>query len=443
MPVSIKGKTPKVLREEAQKLLTEAQTYNQEHGDDWTSERESKFDAMLDDALTLKKAADSQDRIRELAEMRGDRNPGDGRPPEGDPGNPGEGKAKLRIRTLRQDGPGRPHYADRDAGRRGSVEYQAGWNEYVRFGKEMNPTRYANLQSDNAAQAGYLIASEQFAAGILKEVDDMLFVRRYAKVHTVPEATSLGIRRRTARANTFAWGTELQVASNDTTLAYGKKILTPHPATGSIKLSRDLVRRSMDAVSEVQSELARNAGELQEDAFLLGTGYLQALGIFTPSTNGISTSRDVQTGSATNLTLDGLIDAKFLLKGQYRRGLLGEVRWLFNRTGIKLAAKLKDDENQPIFRIGAGRQQDGGPPEDELLGFPVDESERAPGTFTTGQYVGSLQNWRYYEIADALDYELQYLDQLYAETSEIGYIARIKCDGMPTQEEAFVRLITN
>jgi len=77
---------------------------------------------------------------------------------------------------------------------------------------------------------------------------------------------------------------------------------------------------------------------------------------------------------------------------------------------------------------------------DILLGFPIDESERVPNTFTNGNYVGLLANWNYYEIADALDMEVQVLVEKYADTNQIGYIGRLKTDGMPTLEEAFVRV---
>jgi HK97 family phage major capsid protein len=70
----------------------------------------------------------------------------------------------------------------------------------------------------------------------------------------------------------------------------------------------------------------------------------------------------------------------------------------------------------------------------------LDESEKVPHTFTNGLYVGLLANWRYYEIADALDMEVQVLDQLYAVTNQIAYIGRLKTDGMPTLEEAFARV---
>jgi HK97 family phage major capsid protein len=277
-----------------------------------------------------------------------------------------------------------------------------------------------------------LLASEQFAAGILKDVDDLLFIRRYARIHTVLEAGSLGIRKRTTRMNTFGWSSELVVSNEDTALAYGKKVLTPQHLTGQIKLSRDLVRRSMNgAVAEVMSEMARDAGEKMEDGYMTGNGAQQPLGVFTASHDGISTGRDVNTGSATTILADSLFDMKYKLKAPYR----DSARWMFHRDGVKIVSKLKDSQNQYLWQPGL---QAGQP--DRLLNLPLDESERAPSTFTNGNYVGLLANWRFYEIADALDMEVQVLDQLYAGTNQIGYIGRLKTDGMPTLEEAFARL---
>jgi HK97 family phage major capsid protein len=173
-----------------------------------------------------------------------------------------------------------------------------------------------------------------------------------------------------------------------------------------------------------------------EDKYLTGSGAQEPLGVFTPSTDGISTSRDVSTGSATSITADGLIDAKFALKAAYRSAAVSP-RWLFHRDAIKIVSKLKDTTNQYLWQPGL---QAGQP--DRLLNFPVDESERVPSTFTTGLYVGLLAVWRYYEIADALDMEMQQLNELYAGTNQVGWIFRMKTDGLPTLEEAFVRLKT-
>lgn len=437
MAVQVAGKGTKQLQEERATLIANARKLHEEHADDWTSDRDAQYNEMMSDASQLQGA------VKRLNQLDSLDSPQPGQPsrqngPTDVPGAGTDGANQdltIMVRAGR-DAQGRPRYIPQPVTQRGSADYRDQFASFLQNGQ-----RSAALQSDSTTQAGYLVASEQFASEMLKEVDDLLFIRRYARIHTVPGADSLGIRKRTARASTFNWSPELVVSDEDTSLKYGKRVLTPHHMTGMIKLSRDLLRRSIIPVEgEVRGELARDAGEVMEDAYLTGTGDQQPLGVFTASTDGISTSRDVVTGSTTDFTADGILNAKYSLKGQYRRGERGSLRWLMSRTGINKVALLKDSNNQYLFRVGVGFAADNGMPEDRLLEIPVDESERAPSTFTDGNYVALLANWRYYEIADALDMEIQVLLEKYADTNQVGYIGRLKTDGMPTLEEAFVRM---
>jgi HK97 family phage major capsid protein len=429
-----KGKTNKELLEARAKLVTEARSYLEANESNWSKECDEKYNAMISDTSDITAALERRKAIENIeARQRSARiTPDD---PSVNPSRTQDEKRQVAIRSFSRDG--KPQYKFVDCGARGSADYEQAFTHALHRGKDsLLPNQLAALQSDSPEQAGYLLASEQFAAGLLKEVDDLLFIRRYAKIHTVAEAGSLGIRKRTARMNTFGWSSELTVSSEDTALKYGKKVLTPHHLTGMIRLSRDLVRRTMQGiVTEVQSEMSRDAGEAMEDGYLTGHGAQQPLGVFTASADGISTARDVATGSATSITADGLVDAKYALKAQYRTGLLGAVRWLFHRDAVKIISKLKLQDNQYLWQPGL---QMGQP--DMLLGYPIDESERVPNTYTSGLYCGLLANWNYYEIADALDMEIQVLFEKYADTNQIGYIGRLKTDGMPTLEEAFVRL---
>lgn len=454
MAVSVAGKSVKELKELRAELINKAQAYHNEHADSWAAENDTTFSEYMSDADAYGSAAKRLEAIgQNLAAVEG------ARPPQNDPqqrpGNPqGAESQQSRMISVRDgyNSDGSPRYVQAAVGARGGEDYQKNFAAHLQTGRmiaglQMNTgvqdgiSRYATLQSDNAERAGYLVASEQFAAEMLKEVDDLLFIRRYATIHTVREASSLGIRKRTGRLSTFDWTSELEVAAQDAALKYGKRVLTPHHLTGQVRMSRDLVRRSIiSAESEVRGEMGRDAGEVMEDAYLTGTGDRQPLGVFTASPDGISTDRDVTTGGANAITADGLIGARYALKSQYRNGTRGSLRWLFHRNTIELIAKLKDANNQYLFRTGAGFASDNGMPEDTLLGIPVDESERVPNTVTDGNYIGLLANWRYYEIADALDMEVQVLYELFALTNEIGYIGRLKTDGMPTLEEAFVRL---
>ena len=164
---------------------------------------------------------------------------------------------------------------------------------------------------------------------------------------------------------------------------------------------------------------------------MTGSGTSQPLGVFTPSANGISTNRDVTAGTATSPTFDGLIDAKFGLKSQY----WPSARFIFHPQSLKRITKLKDGEGQYLWRQSV---RDGEP--DTLLGFGIIPSEFAPSTFTTGQYIGILGDFSHYWIADAMSMQIQRLNELYAETNQVGFIGRLETDGAPVLEEAFVRL---
>ena len=320
-------------------------------------------------------------------------------------------------------------------------EYRAAFNDYLRFGMgDPMPSENRSilresraLQMDSDTQAGFLVAPEQFVREIIKTLDDELIVRRLARKFVVRNARSLGILKRTAQISTFAWGTEISSPAADSTLAYGKRVLHPHPATGEILVSEDLLANTAGEVeTEVRTELIQDFGELEEDAFFTGSGAAQPLGIFTASADGISTARDISTdNTATTIEADNLHEVFFSMKKRHR--MRGE--WIFHRDGIKAVRKLKDSQNRYLWEasLRAGEP-------DTILGRPVEESERAPNTFTTGQYVGIFGDFTRYYIADALDMTIRRLDELKAETFQKAFIARAKVDGMPVLEEAFSRV---
>ena len=165
---------------------------------------------------------------------------------------------------------------------------------------------------------------------------------------------------------------------------------------------------------------------------MTGHGAQQPLGVFTASNDGISTGRDVSTGNTTtSMTFDGLKEAKWTLKQQYWNGS----QWIFHRDGGKQIDKLKDGEGRYIWQASVIVGQP-----DRLLGLPVNFSEYAPNTFTTGLYVGILGDFSFYWIVESLGMELQRLQELYAATNQIGFIIRAEIDAMPVLEEAFVRV---
>lgn len=289
------------------------------------------------------------------------------------------------------------------------------------------------LQSDIGASGGFLTAPVQFVNDLIKGVDNLVFVRQWARGFRVATAQSLGAPALAADPADPIWTSELSVGDEDNSMAFGQRELYPHPLAKYIKVSRKLLRMAPGAEALVRERLAYKFAVTLENAYLNGNGANQPLGVFTASALGINTDRDYSTGNTTaSPTFDGLIGAKYMLKQQYH----ANARWLFHRDAVALIAKLKDGGGQYLWResVRAGEP-------DRVLGIPVYMSEYVPNTFTTQLYVGILGDWSAgYWYADALEMDMQRLDELYAATNQVGFIGRLESDGMPVLSEAFVRV---
>ncbi len=289
------------------------------------------------------------------------------------------------------------------------------------------------LQADNDTAGGYVAAPQQFVAQLIKAVDDAVVIRGLATITRMDKAESLGVPSLDADPADADWTAEVDTGSEDTAMAFGKRELKPYPLAKRIKVSNKLLRvASIDVEAIVRNRLAYKFSVSEEKAFMTGSGANQPLGVFTASTDGIPTSRDVSTGnSATAIGADGLIEAKHALKPQY----WGRSRWIFHRDALKQIRKLKDGNGDYLWQAGITNGQP-----DRILEVPYLLSEYAPNTFTTGLYVGIIGDFSFYWIAEALDIQIQRLVELYAEKNQTGFIGRIEVDGAPVLAEAFARV---
>jgi len=316
---------------------------------------------------------------------------------------------------------------------RASEEYQEAFARCMRGGiRALSSDQYRALQADSDTAGGFVVVSEQFATKLIKAVDDNVFIRQKATVLTISKAESLGVPVLDSDPDDAAWTSELGTGSEDSSMDFGKRELRPHPLAKRIKVSNKLIRvASIDVEALVRDRLSYKFGITHEKGFLTGTGANSPLGLFTASAHGISTGQDISSGNtATDIKGDGLINAKYALKAQYRKN----AEWMFHRDAVKAIRKLKDSNGDYIWKAGLSDRSD------TILDLPFNESEYVPSTFTTGLYVGMLGDFSFYWIVDALDMQIQVLDQLYAETNQVGYIGRWESDGMPVLEEAFVRV---
>lgn len=288
------------------------------------------------------------------------------------------------------------------------------------------------LQADLDVQGGYIVVPQLFVEQLIKFVDDAVVMRQFATKFPVASAESLGVPSLDTDLNDADWTVELATGSEDTALAFGKRELRPHPVAKLVKISNKLMRASViDPEALVRDRLAYKFAVTEEKAFLTGSGANQPLGIFTASSLGISTTRDTTGASSTNVTADDFLDTAGSLKGQY----LANSRWILHRNTVTRVRKLKDGNGNYLWQAGLA----GGTP-NTICDRPYIQSEHAPNTYTTGQYVAILGDLRFYWIADALNMTVQRVVELYAATNTTGFFGRAEVDGMPVLEEAFARL---
>jgi HK97 family phage major capsid protein len=341
--------------------------------------------------------------------------------------------AALRSRDAVRDSTDGRTVDPEARGAHDSDEYRAAFSKLLLAGHTgLSRDEARALQVDSDTAGGFTAAPQQWVNQLIKGVDDMIFIRQRATKFRVASAASMGVPTLAANPADSNWTTELATGSEDSTMSFGKRELNPHPLAKRLKVSNKLLRMVTSTDALVRDRLGYTCGVTQEKAFLTGSGSNQPLGLFTASANGVTTARDVSTGNtATSIMVDGLLEAKYSLKGQY----WNRADWIFHRDAMKQISKLKDGEGQYLWRESV---RDGEP--DRLLGRPIMMSEYAPNTFTTGLYVGILGDFSNYWIADALDVQIQVVRELYAETDQTGYILRASTDGMPVLAEAFSRV---
>ncbi|WP_436772061.1 phage major capsid protein [Yinghuangia sp. YIM S09857] len=289
------------------------------------------------------------------------------------------------------------------------------------------------LNAGNDPEGGYLVPPVQWINQLIQAVDDAVPLRDLATVHQLTAADSLGVPTLDTDLNDAEWTTEIATGSQDDALRLGKRELSPNPFAKQVRVSRKLLRLTNNGAENlVRARLAYKFAVTQEKAFMTGDGNKKPLGLFVASADGVPASRDVATLSATGITGDGLINAKYTLKDAYLRN----ARWLFHRDALKIVRKLKTTtDEQYVWQPGLAADRP-----DTILNLPYVSSEFVPNTFTDGLYCGMVGDFSHYWIAEALSLEIQRLVELYATSNQVGFIGRQEVDGQPVLPEAFVRL---
>jgi HK97 family phage major capsid protein len=306
-----------------------------------------------------------------------------------------------------------PQISDVKVGTASDSYRAAFWNALT--GK---PYLFNDLSEGVGSAGGYTVPTE-FHHQIIKGLDEFNIIRSLATIvstnsdRKIPVAATLPSSSWVEEGGTVA----LSNATFDQITLGAYKLAT------AIKVSTELLADSaFDLQSYVATAFARGRGNAEETAFISGSGTNQPTGIFD-ATNG-GTLYGATAGAA--LSADDLINLVYALKSPYRKGAC----FLMNDATVASVRKLKDSNNNYLWSPSV---QAGQP--DKIFGFPVYTSASAP-IATAGQPLLAFGDLKYYWVADRGIPTFQRLDELYAASGQIGFLATSRVDGKVILKEA-------
>ena len=298
---------------------------------------------------------------------------------------------------------------------RATSEYKrAFWNAMrTRAGEGLDPVVRNALQIGTDTEGGYLVPDE-FERTLVDTLSDENIFRRLANVIT----TSSGDRKIpvVASKGTASWIDE-EGAISESDDSFGQVSIGAYKLGTMIKVSEELLNDSVfNLETYISKEFARRIGNKEEEAFFTGDGSGKPTGILA-ATGGAQLG--VTTAGATAITIDEVLDLFYSLKAPYRNKAV----FVMNDATVKAIRKLKDGQGQYLWQPSI---QAGTP--DTILNRPLHTSAYVPAIAATAKTI-VFGDFGYYWVADRQGRVFNRLNELYAATGQVGFVATQRVDG--------------
>ena len=269
------------------------------------------------------------------------------------------------------------------------------------------------------SEGGYLVPDE-YEKKLVESLQDEVFFRSLATVirtssgdRKIPIVTSKG---------EAAWiDEEGQFPESDE--SFGQTSIGAYKLATMIKVSDELLNDSVFNIEQyISKEFGRRIGAKEEEAFFVGDGQGKPIGLFN-TTGGAETG---VTAATVSITFDDVMDLYYSLRAPYRN----KASWLLNDSTVKAIRKLKDGNGNYIWQPSV---REGEP--DRILNRPYRTSIYVP-ELAEGKRVMAFGDYSYYWIADRQGRSFKRLNELYAATGQVGFLACERVDGKLILSEA-------
>lgn len=276
------------------------------------------------------------------------------------------------------------------------------------------------LEKGTDSEGGYLVPDE-FEHTLIQALEEENIFRDLANVIQ----TSSGDRKIpvVATKGTASWVDE-EGAIPESDDSFKQVTLSAYKLATMIKISEELLNDSaFDLESYVAKEFGRRIGTKEEEAFFVGDGTGKPTGILDETGGG---QLGKTASGTTSISFDEIMDLFYSLKSPYRKN----ATFLMNDSTVKAIRKLKDGNGQYIWQpsMVAGTP-------DTILNRPVLTSTYMPEV-AAGNKTIAFGDFKYYWIADRQGRSFKRLNELYAVTGQVGFVATQRVDGKLILPEA-------
>lgn len=302
---------------------------------------------------------------------------------------------------------------------RASDEYRkAFWN--VMRSKAPNFEILNALQIGTDSEGGYLVPDE-FERTLIQALEEENIFRSLARIIQ----TSSGDRKIpiVSTKGTAAWLDE-EEAYTESDDVFGQTSIGAFKLGTMIKVSEELLNDSVfNLESYIATEFARRIGAKEEEAFFVGDGDGKPTGVFA-ATGGAQLG--VTTAGAAAITVDEIIDLFYALKAPYRKKAV----FIMNDSTVKSIMKLKNGQGDYLWHpsLTAGVP-------DTILNRPVYTSSYVPAIASSAKTI-AFGDFGYYWVADRQGRSFKRLNELFAATGQVGFMASQRVDGKLILPEA-------
>ena len=281
--------------------------------------------------------------------------------------------------------------------------------------------------SDSSGAAGGLLAPSQLETKLRESIAEASVMRRLCTVRTSASDVDIPYVSQHVTASFVAEGG----AFTESNPAFAKLSFKAYKAAALTKVTFEAMQDVfVDVGAWIRDEYAQAFADLEESKFINGTGTNMPTGILA-ATGGAESG--VTAASATAITADELFDLVHSVAPKYRQNR--RCAFLMNDATFKLVRKLKTTAGDYLLQSGLRL----GEP-DTLLGYTVYTSSQMPAA-AAGAKAIAFGDFKAYYILDRRGLYIQRLNELYAGTGQVGFLAYRRFDGKLTDTSA-IKLLT-